>query len=150
MSYGRELCWIARDPLQDAGPALPGQMGGPCMDDSLCRGPPPDGFCETEWKLDGGLSGWPGGHCSAPCREEPSLCGDGGICAERHPLGWPHPPLCHAFCTPEDGGQSSCRPGYLCYPVKGSDGGAGFCLADCRNMGFQCPGGTCEDDGYCR
>lgn len=119
---------------QDGGTA---QLGIACTADLGCT----SGFCIREAE-----SGWPGGYCTASCRNQP--CPSGGVCYSRFSV-------CLSPC------EASCRDGYACSDRLGADvlpraacvpGRAGARVGDaCSNAGHCPAGGYClteSGDGY--
>ena len=106
-------------------------------------------------------TGNPGGYCSRVCRIDEDCTSTGtenlaeGLC-----LGISQTTaLCFRGCAAPLGGQSNCRPGYVCETLQMSDGGflpTGFCDGRCDVPGSRCgnfaDGGAraCLSTGYCQ
>ncbi|MDP1916305.1 MAG: hypothetical protein Q8L14_08670, partial [Myxococcales bacterium] len=151
-------------------------VGNACTLNSNCRAPTPGapyagGLCLAELltRADGGLvldagvpqpTGNPGGYCSRTCRidEDCTAAGDEdfaeGICLSVSQTV----NICYRGCASPRGGQSNCRPGYVCERLLTNDGGVlgtGFCSGRCDVAGGNCgnysDGGTrpCLSTGYC-
>lgn len=152
-------------------------VGEACTLNSDCRAPAAGapgagGGClpEVQRRIDGGIvlqrdggptyTGNPGGQCTRDCRIDEDCSSDGnenlleGIC-----LGVTQTQaLCFKGCGAPLGGQSSCRPDYVCEQLTQSDGGplpTGVCEARCDRPGQACgnymDGGArlCLPNGYC-
>jgi len=88
--------------------------------------------------------GWSGGYCSKVCTSNPGACPGGSTCAQYALAGASY---CLANCT-YNGGQSTCRPGYVCERnLSSSTPGATLCFAACP--GNACATGTTCDNGFC-
>ncbi|MDP3234152.1 MAG: hypothetical protein Q8N26_15325, partial [Myxococcales bacterium] len=152
-------------------------VGGACTLNSQCRAPVPGapfagGACITEFvsRADGGLvlgsdggpqpTGNPGGYCSRFCRIDEDCTSTGGEdLAEGLCLGVSQTSaLCFRGCASPRGGQSNCRPSYVCERLLTSDGGVlptGYCEGRCDVPGGACgnyaDGGArpCLSTGYC-
>ncbi|MDP1826888.1 MAG: hypothetical protein Q8L48_26685 [Archangium sp.] len=126
LSGGSQACWISPIPPQDAGTPAD-KVGNACAADGECQNPPEiGGACLTrEFNYN-----WSGGYCTKLDCLESSECGtDGGqLCLELTAAG---DSACVVKCAnPGDGGQSTCRNGYICDSLFFSDGGLspnGFC-----------------------
>ncbi len=153
VSQTQGVCWIYPPPPQlDAG--IADKVGNPCTMDSQCQNPPLDGFCFLPTFPDGGPTGFNQGYCSADC-EDNAKCGDGGVCVG---LGQNFA-ACFSSCPAPNGGQSTCRAGYVCDALFQTDGGMlpfGICWPNCNNPGFAAgvgcgQGQTCNTTtGYCQ
>jgi hypothetical protein len=107
--------------------------GGPCTKHADCQG----GECLV------GTNGlWTGGYCSQDCAATP--CAAGSNCSPYVIAGRS---LCVQACA-YDGGQSTCRSGYVCdrFLIPGNYA-QGSCNTACTT-GTQCPSGRCEA-GFC-
>jgi hypothetical protein len=102
--------------------------------------------CVPPYRPDGGSSGWPGGYCSnIGCTSYLQCPGTNASCGDDD--------ACYVTCLIA-GGQSNCRPGYICSYQLVRDGGTfPLCQPDCRNAGSTYCGafGTCSPtSGECR
>jgi hypothetical protein len=139
--------------------------GSECTSGVQC----PGGTCITSQNAD-----WPGGYCSGNCEAGVERCAeDNGACSPAFGNATGGAELCLDVCT-FDGGQSSCRNGYVCdlgwsdtagqascVPSCPSDdfcGGLGRCVSgfccgekglSCCKSGTSCTSGTCQG-GICR
>jgi hypothetical protein len=143
---GESACWISPLPPFDAGPPSD-KVGRACATDATCSNPPDDGVCLTDTLLDGGVSAFTGGYCSAPCDDSNHCSADGtALCISLGTFG-----ACAASCSTPLQGQGDCRVGYVCRSIRSSlDGGPlpiGFCWPSCKTAG--CASGTCLATGYC-
>jgi hypothetical protein len=136
-----------------------GPTGAPCTLDDECSASTfglsfPS--CNKEKSSDGGYTGWPGGYCSSFCFGSGDCPGANAFCAGDF-FG-----SCYVSCPAPMGGQSTCRPGYLCDLFVGdNDGGretlpdggpktTGYCGPRCDFDGGGCNYGlTCRSNGYC-
>lgn len=110
----------------DETPAL--VVGAPCTGDGACAD---GGVCETSF---------PGGYCTRECGTRP--CPTGARCVGSTSQ-W-----CVASCVQPGGGQSNCRPGYVCYDDYA---GGGSCWPRCTGPADCTSGTTCDSgSGYCR
>lgn len=147
-----------------------------CTFTSECRAPTPGapwagGAClpEVLREADGGIvqvdggpayTGNPGGQCTRDCRIDEDCTSTGnedlteGVCLSVSTTL----ARCFRGCPAPNGGQSSCRPGYVCEQLGFSDGGllpTGYCNSRCDEPGTSCgtytDGGTraCLPNGYC-
>lgn len=100
-------------------------IGGPCT--TTC---PDNAQC---------ITAWPAGYCSKDCSA--AACPLGSTCVGSTAL------YCLASCTGADQGQSTCRPGYVCY----NDGtGKGVCLPRCASNAECGSTEVCNlGNGYC-
>lgn len=124
----------------DGGPPHTGAAGGPCTADSQCK-PPDNGICLEATEVDGGVSGFTDGMCTAQCGAVAGLtlgdawCGTNGACnAYGVAVNDGKGPLviwqCEQGCNP-DGGGVACRTGYVC-------NANGACVANCTVPGAGC------------
>jgi hypothetical protein len=145
---GDSACWISPLPAFDAGPPAD-KVGQPCGTDVACQNPPDDGLCLLDTLSDAGPSAFVNGYCTASCEENTHCSIDGGAkCIALGLIG-----ACLHSCAAPLQGQSSCRAGYVCRPIRDTDGGFladGFCWPRCSNPGSSCgTTGTCQATGYC-
>jgi hypothetical protein len=108
-------CWVASLPEPTEN-----HVGEPCIDDATCGG----GFCLANAYV----GTWPGGYCSkSDCLTDAECSSDGGAACLVFGSAFVGK-LCLARCPDSrDGGQSTCRQGYVCAPL--SDAGVdGFCV----------------------
>ncbi len=103
---------------------------------------------------DGGPSGFTGGYCTRfECNLDSDCSTDGGSAC--FSIGGMNT-ACFRNCPSSDGGQTTCRPGYVCEPFGLGDGGqslTGLCDRACNAVGSPaCPTGrTCNaTTGYCQ
>jgi hypothetical protein len=158
---GGGQCWISPLPSEPA--ATAGEIGRACTSNSQCGPPPYDGVCIEA--LDAGVStGWVGGYCTAGCQlttdtltlgfsADDAHCGDGGICVNFGDDFFDPAFSCREGCSGPLTGRSTCRTGYICDWLTGTDGGVapeGYCQPNCQNTGAGCPSGYgCTSLGYC-
>jgi hypothetical protein len=102
---------------------------------------------------DGGASGFTGGYCTRfDCSVDSDCSPDGG--AACFSLG-ANNTACFQTCPSSDGGQTTCRPGFVCNSFGLGDGGqslTGLCDRACNAVGAPaCPTGrVCNaTSGYC-
>lgn len=132
---------------------LPNNLHSPCGQDSECRRPTPGapgvgGLCLTSY----------GGQCSRRCNSDFDCSNDPekdvpayGVCLD-DPSGGPG--LCFKGCNDPLGGQSNCRPGFVC-ESSGPLYTTGYCQVRCGTTGTTCgkhsDGGAveCLPTGYC-
>jgi hypothetical protein len=155
------------------------KAGGPCdwgstitnAQYSECALPPTNGQCVPQTLADGGPTGWTNGYCFSSClasvlfTNADTYCGTGAMCIvdststyNAYGLsGLPASADCYSSCPAPNGGQSTCRTGYVCFALTEPDGGTapnGICQPACDVAGGACnPGFTCVDAGttagYC-
>jgi hypothetical protein len=107
--------------------------GSACTDSSQCQG----AEC-----LAPGAAGWVGGYCTQDCAS--AACASDSNCS---PYVINGRSLCLQACT-YDGGQSTCRSGYVCdRGLIPSNFAQGSCFTACSS-GAVCPSGICES-GFC-
>lgn len=155
---GGGACWLVEPFLPDAGPPFD-KVGAECTSSSMCDPANPAGagrgLCIPE-TLDGGPTAFTGGYCTGDCGLNPRVCStDGGaVCVGIGNDQY----ICERSCTRPGAGQSSCRPGYVCYgySLRTSDGGArpsssGVCEPSCSVSGslYGCAANSYCDAGYC-
>ncbi len=130
-------------PQDDGGVAPdPGTIGAGCTADMECLG----NKCFKQ--VDAGASGcsggcWPQGYCSQDC--DGAACPSGSSCSPYLTSGvqW-----CLRHCD-WDGGQGSCRPGYVCdRGLINTDPARATCIYRCGADG-DCPSGTHCQSGFC-
>lgn len=134
---------------------IPTSVGAACnvsADCSVPTGAIADCFPPT--LPDGGASGFTGGYCTRFQCEGDSDCGtDGG--SQCFGIGASNT-ACFRGCPASDGGQSTCRAGFVCAAYGLADGGQsidGICDRACNAVGAPaCPTGrTCNaGTGYCQ
>lgn len=153
LGSGSGACWIYPTPPRDAGvPA--DKVGQPCTADGECQNPPTNGgVClARDYNYD-----WEtlGGYCSRNnCQDNADCAADGGaIC-----LGFSdEEAACVQRCPDSsDGGQSTCRNGFICEPyfITSADGGVrpstdGYCVPP-EAPPASTIGGACAADADCR
>jgi hypothetical protein len=108
----------------DAGSGVP--IGSSCTSGNACNG----GLCITFL---------PGGYCTDMCSSN-QACPPYSECVTVAGFGF-----CAVTCPGPGEGQTSCRPGYLCWPYAG-----GICLPNCSQLPACPPGTSCTSAGYCQ
>lgn len=129
--------------------------GGACRADGYCPTTvnPYGAPCTTSAQCPGGLCiadsnpGWSSGYCSGPCVFNDTSCDAGGGCSN-YGVGATGNNYCLAECI-YDGGQSSCRDGYVCQPGITDVAGQSVCVASCQAGASCLPGQTCNAQGLC-
>lgn len=145
------FCWIAPPPARDAGTPAD-KVGNPCTDDTQCQNPPANGGVCLQREFNYNWQAL-GGYCSREnCGANSDCSSDGGAMC----LGFTEDTrTCVQRCPDaRDGGQSTCRTGYVCegYVIT-VDGGQTL-----SNDGYCAPppapeatsiGGPCTNDAEC-
>ena len=117
----------------DAGLVL---TGGACASGGDCAG-------NDSGYLPHCTSTWPSRLLPDACTTKADCPGSSVVCFNGK--------ACAAGCPAPDGGQSTCRTGYLCATEPYVGGLLGGCVPDCRVVASICSGSvTCRSDGYCR
>jgi hypothetical protein len=127
--------------------------GSACTQSSDCAGSSDIFFntdkCIHPTNTDGGASGWVGGYCAPSCLSifTTATCPS----TSDYCNGF----SCYQACSAPGGGQSNCRPNYVCVDVRYSDGGvevgSAHCEPNCHNAGAGCgTSSVCSALGYCQ
>lgn len=144
-------CWIYPTPPRDAGvPA--DKVGNPCTADGQCQNPPETGGACLSRDFNYNWQAL-GGYCSRTnCAANADCSADGGALC----LGFTEEEAaCVQRCADSsDGGQSTCRPGFVCEPYFITvDGGQrqstdGYCVPP-EAPAATSIGGPCANDAEC-
>jgi hypothetical protein len=104
--------------------------------------------CTSPTLSDGGASGWTDGYCSASCLSILTTLDCPNASDYCNSIN------CFQSCPAPRGGQSTCRPGYVCDLDLSSDGGvvanSAHCVPNCNNApAARCGSRACGASGYC-